>query len=694
MPKSFATWSNTVSSTNKARDRRHGGYLLYRDNGDCSRPAMPHYQTHFVAAALLFFPSLTFADQSALSPTGKFVALQDRAGDVWLFEPHSAASKKLLLHAHADPVSFAWSPLENALLVTRPDRILQYQIPSGKLHSSSPGSSPQFSPNGHSWSAIRNHNLWLAANNAKSFKPLASSNSAAIWTAEPEPVFAHEFNPGSHYWWAPDSTSIAYLETDFRHAAPYPLPGAPLPIFRLKIVSVPSGASQTITESSDAWPYILRVTFLPDSHRLAFYRLNRLQNKAELCLWENGAPRTILSETDAYWINAPATPLFLQDRNHFVITSERSGHRHAYLYNLDDGTLIRDLTPPDLEIAQLLPALSQDAIFVTGSTGNHQEQHFFRLNPDTGASTQITTEPGWHEVSINPSGAVYIDNYSSSLKPPSISWHTIDGTQHQQITEPNTTGQPVANDYLPIKTHDSVLLPARLYKPADFDPNKKYPIILYTFSGPNGRVVSDSWGGWQMAWNRSMVRRGFLVLAVDVRGSGGYSHLFEEYIHYRFGAQENADLREVVSFLRIQTYVDPHRIGIWGCAYGAHTVVHAMFEFPHGFAAGFADSPITDWHQYNAYFTERYLGLPARHVTEYDDSSALENAKRLTGHLLVAAYPNDPIILPAQLAALQDAVLEVKQGALAKQFQVFTPATGNARASLLQAMTDFFEHNL
>jgi dipeptidyl-peptidase-4 len=199
-----------------------------------------------------------------------------------------------------------------------------------------------------------------------------------------------------------------------------------------------------------------------------------------------------------------------------------------------------------------------------------------------------------------------------------------------------------------------------------------------------------------------MVGKGYLVLAVDTRGSAGYGHLFEEYIHYRFGAQETADLREVVDFLRRQSYVDPHRIGIWGCDYGAHTVVHAMLEFPNGFKAGFADSPITDWRQHNAYFTERYLGLPARHVTEYDDSSPLENARRITGTLLAAASSGNLLIRPAHLAALQEAMnkAKAKHPAIADRLRVLNLPAADYRekpdelAALLAAMTAFFEQTM
>jgi dipeptidyl aminopeptidase/acylaminoacyl peptidase len=225
-------------------------------------------------------------------------------------------------------------------------------------------------------------------------------------------------------------------------------------------------------------------------------------------------------------------------------------------------------------------------------------------------------------------------------------------------------------------------------------------VILYTFSGPRGRVVMDSWDGWQMAWNRYMVRHGYLVLAVDVRGSGGYGHLFEEYIHYRFGAQETVDLREVVSFLRRQTYVDAERLGIWGCDYGGHTVVHAMLEFSHGFKAGFADSPITEWGSYDAYFTERYLGFPRKRATEYQDSSALEHARGITGELLVASSADNLEIGPAHLAALQKAMKEAKPATVGKRFRVLNLERADYRtnatrlAGLMEAMSEFFEHTL
>jgi len=507
-----------------------------------------------------------------------------------------------------------------------------------------PGELAQTSPDGRHVASIRENNLWVSG------KPLTHDGNANLLVGVADVVYAREFGVRQHYWWSPDSSSIAYIETEFSDANHYVAAGGKLPVFRLKIADIATGQSRVVAESGEEWAYLLRVAWNPDSRRLVFYRMNRLQNLAELCEYARGGVKTLLTEKDAYWVNAPETPVFVEGGRRMVVSSERSGNKHVYLYEAD-GRLVRDLTPADVEVSALRPGPDETHVDVSGSTGNRQDQQLFRVNLDGGADL---------------------------VKTPAAPWHAAD--------------KPVANQFFTIKTHDNVALPARLFQPDDFDPGKKYPLILYTFSGPRGRVVPDVQDGWQMAWNRSMVRQGYLVLAVDVRGSGGYGHWFEEYIHYRFGAQEVADLREVVSYLRRQPYVDGQRLGIWGCGYGAHTVVQAMWQFPGGFKAGFADSPIADWTKYDAYFAERYLGLPAKRFNEYDDSSPLHSARKMTGTLLVTTQPDDPLIRPDQLAALEKAMARVKQDEVRKRFEVL--AWPGDSEKLMAAMTEFFKRNL
>jgi dipeptidyl-peptidase-4 len=629
----------------------------------------------------------------SLSRSGKYVARQDADGSAWVIEA-SSGSKKLLGKEVGKTVSFAWAAGDKSVFVTRDGKISGYAVNSGRVLAGFVGSSPaslvDASPDGHNLSFIRDDNLWIFSLERKAAKPLTQAGSSNLLIGTPELVYGREFNVSRHYWWAPDSSSIAFIETQFADANHYVLPGAKLPVFRLKTIDVATGHEQLISESTEQWPYILRVAWHPDSRRIVFYRMNRLQNTAELCVYEDGALETVLTEKDAYWLNAPETPEFVAGGKQIVISSERSGAKHVYLYDLG-GQLVRDLTPAGLEVYGLHQTSDPKYVYVSGSNGTKQEQQLYRLNLDGSAVSQLTSTTGWHEVSLNASGSVYLDCHSSVIKPPSVEWHETGGKVREMETA-GTDEKPVGNEFFTIRTHDHVELPARLFKPDDFDANKKYPMIVYTFSGPRGRVVTDSWGGWQMTWNRGMVRKGYLVLALDVRGSGGYGHLFEEYIHYRFGAQETADLREAVAYLRRQSYVDGSRLGIWGCDYGAHTVVHAMWEFPGGFKAGFADSPIAVWRNYDAYFTERYLGLPRKRFVEYDDSTALDSAFRMTGTLLVEANPNDPIIRSDQVEAMQAVMKRKRNKDVAKRFQVVN--LPEDKATLMQQMTEFFRQTL
>ena len=639
----------------------------------------------------------------SLSPSGRFVAIQDAQGVIRVEDAASGRSK-LLVRAGAGKATFSWSPHDNFVFVTRSGRAAAYDVPSGRLRSSLAGNATvsllEVSPDGRFAAFVRDNNLWIVSSDGRGLRPLTRAGSGNLLIGAPEFVYAREFGVNTHFWWAPDSSQIAFIETEFPTADHYVVPGATLPLFRLKVVDVTSGQVRSMAESNQRWPYLLGVAWHPDGKRIAFYRLNRMQTIAELCLLGSNSFNVLLTEKDDYWVNAPATPVFVEDGKRIVVSSERSGGRHVYLYDTG-GALVGDLTPAGIEVYRLHDAVdTTGGVYVSGSTENRQEQQLFRLDLQHGAAKQITSEAGWHEVSLGAAGGAYLDRYSSVETPPSVRWHGNGGLA-RDIFRASVVQKAVANEYFPIRTHNGVQLPARLFKPHDFDAHRRYPVILYTFAGPGGRVVSDCWGGWQMAWNRYLVDKGYLVLAVDVRGSGGYGHLFEEYIHYRFGAQEVADLREVLGFLRRQTYVDGSRLGIWGCDYGAHIVVHAMLQFPGGFRAGIADSPIVDWTGYDAYFTERYLGLPTTRFNEYRASTVLDDAGLMTGTLMVVSSAGNPMIRKGQVEALQGALSQAKKKETAiARLHLVDETDANYRedadelAKLLERMTEFFDRTL
>jgi dipeptidyl-peptidase-4 len=612
---------------------------------------------------------------TSLSSQGRWVGVQDASGAVWLINGASQ-HKQRLAAAGKSAAAFSWSSDDRQVAVEQQASIAVYDTRRGSLRYTLEGTSAEFAPNGQNLAFIRGHNLWIASEDGQQTKPLTSTGNPELLAGETDSVYAREFDVPRHYWWAPDSSAIAYIETRYQDPDHYVLPGKKLPLFALKMLELRTGRSATIFETDDSWAYLLRVAWHPDSKQIVFYRMNRPQNAAELCIYRGGGNiDTLLKEDDKYWIDAPATPLFNRQGSEILVTSGRSGHRHVYLYDLR-GSLMRDLTPGDVEVYHLYPGA-----LIAAGTGTKQEQQLFHLSFGGGAPKQLTKEPGWHEIQVDRSGNTYLDAYSTATTPPVVH---LNG---KELFHSSDAGDPVACEFLQMKTHDGVLLPARLYKPHDFTPAKKYPLIVYTYSGPLGRVVRDEWGGWEMAWNRAMVRRGYLVLAVDLRGSAGYGHWFEEYLHYRLGAQEISDLREVRAYLSGQPYVDMSRLGIWGNEYGGHVTVHAMLEVPGGFAAGFALEPITDWRQYDAYFTERYLGPPRYKGIDYDDSSALDSARKLTGTLLVAQRSAEPAVPQANISMLKRRMAKVKQAGVADRF-----STMEAKEDLQARMSDFFSH--
>jgi dipeptidyl-peptidase-4 len=239
-------------------------------------------------------------------------------------------------------------------------------------------------------------------------------------------------------------------------------------------------------------------------------------------------------------------------------------------------------------------------------------------------------------------------------------------------------------------------LNAMMIKPAGFDAGKKYPVLVYTYGGPRAQVVLNAWGGSDFLWHELLAQKGYIIFALDNRGSAGRGHLFEEPIHFRLGAQEMSDQRDGASYLKSLPYVDASRIGIWGWSYGGHMTLHAMFEDPEDFKVGFAGGPVSDWHYYDTIYTERYLGLPQKNEEGYQESSPVKNAEHLKGKLLIAHGTDDDNVHFANTLAVIDKLIEAGKYAEVMAF----PGRGHgasdplARRVLMQRVTQFFLDNL
>jgi dipeptidyl-peptidase 4 len=621
------------------------------------------------------------------------------------------------------PPPYQWAPDSGALLFQGPTSLVWFDLKTQTARSLASGkqdvADPKISPDGRYVSFVREHNLWLVGVADGKARALTQGGSEEIRKGELDWVYPEELEITSAYWWAPDSSAVAYLEMDERNVSQYPLvdfasptgeaeeerypvAGGHNPIVRVRVAPVAGGEPRAMDIGTDTDIYIPRVNWLVDSKHLAIQRLNRAQTVLDLLVSDtaSGRTRTLFTEKDQYWINVSNDLHFLNDGKRFLWSSERSGYRHLYLYDLQ-GTQLAQLTHGEWEASEV-SAIDQvnGLVYFISTEKSPLERHLYRVGLDGSGFGRITKEDGTHEVDVSPNASAFIDTYSNSMMPPRQDLFAIDGARIAVLNEGAAAGlaqyhlSPV--QFLSVRSHDGIQLNGMMIMPADFDPAKKYPVIVYVYGGPHEQIVVNEWGGPTFLWHELMAQRGYIIFALDNRGSTGRGHLFEEPIHFRFGAQELSDQRDGVAYLKSLPYVDARRIGIWGWSFGGHMTLHAMFEDPEDFKVGFAGGPVTDWHYYDSIYTERYLGVLPQNEESYDESSPIKHAAHLKGKLLIAHGTGDDNVHFANTLAVLNELIE------AGKYVEVVPIPGRghgasdpeARRVLLRRVTQFFLDNL
>jgi dipeptidyl-peptidase-4 len=621
------------------------------------------------------------------------------------------------------PLQYHWAPGGDALLLEVPHSLAWFDLKRQTARVLVSGKEDlgdaKISPNGKYVSFVRNFNLWLVTTADGKERALTTGGSENVRKGELDWVYPEELGILTGYWWAPDSSAIAYLEMDERKVPQfplvdfesftgkvalqrYPVPGGANPGVRVLVAPVAAGEARAMDTGAETDIYIPRVNWLPDSKQLAIQRLNRAQTILDVLLSDTttGKSATILSDKDAYWINVSDDLRFLKDGKRFLWSSERSGYRHLYLYDFS-GKQPLQLTKGVWEVSHLDAVdEAKGVVYFTATEKSPLERHLYRVNLDGSGFTRITTENGTHHVNFAPNAAIYVNTYSDANTPPRQDLYRSDG---KKLTTLNENKMAELDEYklspiefFTIKAHDGMSLNCSMIKPPNFDPAKKYPVLVYTYGGPRVQVVVNAWTGNLFLWHQLMAQKGYIIFSLDNRGSVGRGHLFEEPLHYRFGAQELSDLRDGVQWLKAQPYMDGERIGIWGWGYGGYMTLHAMFEASQIFKVGFAGGPVADWHFYDTIYTERYIGPLPKYEDSYKESSAIENANMLRGKLLIAHGIGDDNVHYSNTLALIDDLIEA-----GKYVEVVAlPGRGHevsdppAQRLLWERVTKFFLDNL
>ncbi|KPK91839.1 hypothetical protein AMJ80_07050 [bacterium SM23_31] len=495
---------------------------------------------------------------------------------------------------------------------------------------------------------------------------LTTGGTEGIMNGRTDWVYPEELGQRDAFWWSPDGMMIAYLQFDQRAEYKYPIlheinletrseaehyrfesqleiesypkAGEPNATVKLFVADVASKKSVEVETNSSPDIYITKIEWLNDGSELTFQRLNRFQNRLELRAADpkTGRVRTILMEEEECFIKLHSNFRQLSDGKHFTWSSERTSWNHLYMYDLQ-GNLVKQLTDGEWEVSGISCIDEENKyIYFSTSMKDGLESHFCRVKFDGTGFEQLTTAEGSHSVSIDPAGKYYTDSYSSITTPSMANLHESNGKLIRNMSK--TTLDTEKMKELGLELPELVIfkaadgetdLHAILYKPAQYDINKKYPLLVTVYGGPSGGVRNSFSTGNRLA------QLGYMVLKQDNRGTTnrGKKYLTETYL--KFGQVEIDDQAAGVKQITQRPYIDGSRVGIYGGSYGGYSTCMALLRYPDVFHVGVARSSVTDWRSYDTIYTERYMRTPQANPDGYEKGSAMTYADNLKGKLLM-----------------------------------------------------------
>lgn len=625
----------------------------------------------------------------------------------------------------ANRSTYQMSNDERAVLINWNNDLFYYQLGSDKAvrvtNNPEEEVGETFSPDDTMLGFVRNNNIYIYDLAAQRERRLTTDGGPKILNGRLDWVYQEElYGRGNFeaYWWSPDSTRLAYLRLDEKtvpeftvvdhipydqglEVTPYPKSGDPNPVVQLGIVNAAGGATRWV----DTYKYqpsellIVRVTWTPDGSKVVYQAQNREQTFLDLNFaGDDGKSNTVLHETSKTWVGINDNPNFLKDGS-FLWQSERSGWNHFYHYS-PAGNLLRQVTDGRWEVSSF-DGLDEakGLLYFTATEHSPIAPQAYRIKLDGTALTRVTTGEGSHKVAISPDSKLFVDTWSDVNTPTQTRLYDVDGKLVRVIAENKVDALKEyklgAIQLLQVKTRDGFEMEAMMIKPPDFDPQKKYPVLEFTYGGPHAPSVKNSWGGSSYMWHQMMAQKGYIIWICDNRTASGKSLESTWPVYKNFGELELRDLEDGIAWLKTQPYVDGSRIGIWGWSYGGFMTSYALTH-SQSFKMGIAGGTVSDWRNYDSIYTERYMQTPQNNPEGYWKSSPVHYAKDLHGKLLLIHGAIDDNV--HVLNTIQFAYELQKAG---KQFQLmlYPKSRHGVTDPLLvkhmrQMMTDFVLANL
>jgi dipeptidyl-peptidase-4 len=580
-----------------------------------------------------------------------------------------------------------------------------------------------FSPDNTAIAFVRDNNIFLVTLPGMEESQITfDGKKNEIINGAPDWVYEEEFGFADGFKWSPDGKRIAFYRTDERlvkeffmtlfgdlypeaYRFKYPKAGETNSQVEILVYDLETGTTITMDTDSGEEHYIPRIKWTNDPKVLSITRLNRHQNHVEILHSDaqTGVSNVVYEEFNERYISEATDDMitYLPDNESFLLISEQSGYFHFYRYNFIQKERI-PVTSGSFDISSLLAIdFDRELLYYTSYEESPIEQHIYSIKLNGKGKKKISERSGYNSAVFSTGCAFYILNHSDANTPPSYALFNRKGREIR-ILEDNSELRKKQEEYafgkvefMKVPTASGQLLNGYMIKPADFDPDRQYPLFMYVYGGPESQNVTDSWNS-RMPWFQLLLQEGYIVACVDNRGTNGQGEAFRKATYMQLGKLETIDQVESATYLSELPYIDAERIGIFGWSYGGFMTNLCMIRGNGLFRMGISVAPVTNWRYYDTIYTERFMRTPQENPEGYDLNSPINYADQLQGKLLLVHGTADDNVHYQNSIDFISALVSAN-----KQFEMqFYPNKnhsiygGNTRLHLYTRMTDFIRENL
>ena len=584
---------------------------------------------------------------------------------------------------------------------------------------------PTFSPDGKKIAYAKENNLYiydLASNKSTPITTDGKKNSIingiTDWVYEEEFAFVRAFD------WSADSKKVAYIRFDESQVPEfsmsifgkelyptiktfkYPKAGEKNAVVSLHIYNVNTNANKEVKLGNYNDFYIPRIEWTNDANVLSAKVLNRHQDNLDLLFVDatTGAAKVVLNEKDKAYVDFTDTDnlTFLKD-NSFIWTSEKDGFNHIYVYD-KTGKLKNQVTKGNWEVTSYYGFDEKtNTIFYQSVENGSINRDVYRIGLDGKNKVRLSKNLGSNKATFSPNFQYYINTFSSASQPTTYTLNASKTGKQLQVIENNEALAAKLKSYnLPskeffvLKTEKGNELNTWIIKPKDFDATKKYPVLMFQYSGPGSQKVNNEWNNSNDYWFMMLAQQGYIVACVDGRGTGYKGADFKKATQKELGKYEVEDQIDAAKVIGNYAFVDKSRIGIWGWSFGGFMASNCIMKGNDIFKMAIAVAPVTNWRFYDSVYTERYMQTPQENPTGYDENSPINHVDKLKGKFLLIHGSGDDNVHVQNSMQMMEALIQAN-----KQFdsQIYPDKThgisgGNTRIQLYTKMTNFIKENL